>query len=587
MSALTRLPALFSLIERQHSTFEQIARDVPIKQALEDLLLWIEAQDGSGVITSVFWLSDGGARFDAGAAPSLPQPVVEAVLSASIGDGQCSCAAAVARGEAVLADDIECHVSWQANRELALAHGLRACWSFPIYGARGAILGSFAMYHPAPRKAGRRHVELLTALSRTIGMMRERERSDAALTHGRTELSALREHLQNLQHLSMAGQLAAGFAHDFNNCLTIVTGNIEVALNSLRKAGDPRGAIPALHKAMHGADQAAALARRLVDFSLPQKHQQRNVNVSDLLEGVADLVTYLAGELIEVRIAAPPGLWPIRVDSREFESAILNLTINARDAMPNGGRLTVRAANDPIERVDSAAHCVVISVVDTGAGMPPDVRDRALDPFFTTKGDRGGSGLGLSQVQDFARRSGGQLRVSSRPGKGTIVSIALPRAPDEAAPPKQTMYDAAENRGGGEGIIVVEDNDAIRGQIVDALRELGYIVLEAADRASALSLLEAKPGIELLLCDLSIRGVDGETFPSIALRRWPHLKVVLTTGHAGLDVSEVDVRHRLLRKPFSRSALAANVRQVLDQETPESTRDATSDSSGVRLYDQE
>jgi signal transduction histidine kinase/ActR/RegA family two-component response regulator len=584
MSALTRPPAVFSLIERQQSAFEQIAAAVPLEQAIEDLLLWLEAQEGTGAITSVFWLSEDGARFEAGTAPNLPDAIRDAVLSARIGDGTCSCAAAAARREAVLADDIEHHPSWQAHRALAIAHGLHACWSVPISGADQAALGSFAMYHRMSRKAGRRDVELLASLGRTIGLMRERARSNAELARCRGELTLVREQLQNLQHLSMAGQLAAGFAHDFNNCLTIVTGNIEIALNALRKAGDAR-AIPALHKAMHGADQAAALARRLVAFSLPQALQRRTVDVSDLLEGIADLIAYLAGDLIEVRIAAPPGLWPIHVDPRELESAILNLAINARDAMPNGGQLIVRAGNDPTERIDSAAPCVVISVTDTGAGMAPEVRDHALDPFFTTKGEGRGSGLGLSQVHDFARRSGGQVRISSRPGRGTSVSISLPRALNEPYAQRPAMQDIFQHQGGDEGILVVEDNDAIRAQIVEALRDLGYIVLDAADSRSALKLLEANPGVELVLSDLSIRGIDGEMFVDIARRRWPHLKVLLTTGHS--EVRQDGAAHQLLRKPFNLAALASNVRQVLDRERPASRREAPETSNSIKSYDQD
>jgi signal transduction histidine kinase len=424
---MTRPPAASALIERQQCAFEQVAAAVPADRVIEDLLRWVEAQDGTGAITSVFWLDEDGVHLTKGAAPNLPHPICEAIASASVGGDACSCAAAAGKRQVVLADDIESHPSWRTIRELALSHGLRACWSVPISGMDRAVLGSFAMYHRVPRQAGRHDLELLAAISQIVGLVRERERRDAVLAGCRAELNAVREQLQNAQHLAISGQLAAGFAHDFNNCLTIVIGNVEIALSRLRSTGDHH-AIPPLHKAMHGADEAAALARRLVGFSLPQAVQRQNVDIAGLLEGIADLIAYLAGELIEIVIATPRDLWPVHVDPRELESAILNLAINARDAMPAGGRLIVRAMNDPVERIDSLDPCVNISVTDTGTGMAREVRERALDPFFTTKKRGQGSGLGLAQVQDFVLRSGGQVLISSDPGEGTTVSISLPRA---------------------------------------------------------------------------------------------------------------------------------------------------------------
>jgi CheY-like chemotaxis protein len=292
---------------------------------------------------------------------------------------------------------------------------------------------------------------------------------------------------------------------------------------------------------------------------------------------MSDLLRRTLGETIEMETVLAGGLWPTFADPNQIESAILNLAVNARDAMPGGGRLTIETANAHLDEPYAAAHAEVepgqyvsIAVSDTGSGMPKEAIAKAFEPFFTTKEPGQGTGLGLSQVHGFVKQSGGHVKIYSEPGKGTTVRIYLPRYLGAAMPvepqPRPASIPAAEH---AETVLVVEDDEDVRASGAETLRELGYRVLEAPDGAAALRLLEADPSIRLLFTDIGLPGgQDGRQLADAARRRWPGLKVLFTTGYARNAVvhhGRLDPGVALIVKPYTHAALAAKIRAVLDE----------------------
>jgi PAS domain S-box-containing protein len=383
------------------------------------------------------------------------------------------------------------------------------------------------------------------------------------------------EQLRQSQKMEAVGQLTGGIAHDFNNLLTIIAGSLELLLRGLRGA-DPKLARRA-EAAMEGARRAAALTQQLLAFSRRQPLAPASVDVNRLVEGMSALLGRTLGAPIAIRTLPAEDLWPTLVDPNQLENAILNLALNARDAMPAGGRLTIETGNVHLDQAQCASaggvapgDYVMIAVSDTGTGMTPEAKARAFEPFFTTKPIGHGTGLGLAQVYGFVRQSGGHVSLDSAPGQGTSVRLLLPRLCHEPAP----VAPADRNPAGvpaaaGETVLVVEDEAGVRAVAVEALEALGYRVLAAGTAAEALSLLRATPRIDLLLADMVLGdGMDGQALAEASRRLVPGLPVLFTTGHlrggavreraAGAGVAVID-------KPFTIAALARQVREALDR----------------------
>ena len=379
--------------------------------------------------------------------------------------------------------------------------------------------------------------------------------------------------LRQSQKMEVVGQLTGGVAHDFNNLLQVIIGNLAI-VRRVTSDQSPR-ITRALETAATGAMRAASLTQRLLAFSRRQPLNPKPIDVNALISGMSDLLHRTLGEDTEVLTVRGAGLWRAEADPTELESAILNLALNARDAMPEGGRLTIETANVDIDRIYSAQHAevlpgqyIVIAVSDTGTGMSPEALSRAFEPFFTTKPIGQGTGLGLSQVYGFVKQSGGNVKIYSEPGHGTCVKIYLPRLAgvshsEVPEPPLATPEAAAE-----ETILVVEDDDDVRTYSVEILRELGYRVIEAHDGPSALRLLERQSRVDLLFTDVVLPG--GMTGAQVAARARsvkPDLKVLFTTGYAHNAIvhnGRLDQGVQLITKPFSMSDLATRVRDVLD-----------------------
>ncbi len=382
--------------------------------------------------------------------------------------------------------------------------------------------------------------------------------------------------LRQSQKMETVGQLTGGVAHDFNNLLQIVTGNLDILQRNLPK-DEPRLA-RAADAAMNGAQRAAVLTQRLLAFSRRQPLAPERVDPNRLIAGMSDLLHRSLGETIEMKIVQAARVWPVEVDTNQLENALLNLAINARDAMPEGGKLTIEAANTHLDSHYTARDAevtpgqyVLICVSDTGSGMDDDTLAHAFEPFFTTKDVGRGTGLGLSMVYGFIRQSGGHVRIYSEIGHGTTVKIYLPRyLGSEGVTDTAPTTEIAPQGSVHETILVCEDNDDVRAYTVEVLRELGYRVIEASDGLSALAALDAEPArIDLLFTDVVLpRGMTGAVLAAEARAKRPDLRVLFTTGYARNAIvhhGRLDPGVQLLPKPFTYTDLAAKVRDMLDQ----------------------
>ena len=375
----------------------------------------------------------------------------------------------------------------------------------------------------------------------------------------------------HMQKVEAIGQLTGGIAHDFNNMLTVVIGNLDIAR---RRIGDPDRANHAIAQAAEGASKAADLTQRLLAFGRQQALRPQVLDVSELIGGMSDMLRRTLGEAVRLETTLPPSLWPVCADRAQLESAILNLAINARDAMDEAGVLTIKSSNVTLSDGDlpqtesqAVGPHVLIVVADTGQGMSQEISARALDPFFTTKPVGKGTGLGLSQVYGFVRQSGGHLTIDSVMGVGTKISIYLPRHRGDHVALSPTVEASSYPSGAGETILVVEDEDQVRDVSVETLREIGYEVLVAASGHEGLQLLDRHPQTRLIFTDVVMPEMDGRTFAARVRDRWPDMPILFTTGYArGAEASgdplDAEV---MIRKPFAIADLAVSIRRMLDQ----------------------
>jgi PAS domain S-box-containing protein len=385
-------------------------------------------------------------------------------------------------------------------------------------------------------------------------------------------LEQARSALMQSQKMEAIGQLTGGVAHDFNNLLTAILGNLEL-LGRHSEIQNP--AIQRLiGNAQRAVERGASLTKRLLAFSRRQMLAPSFTDLNRLVAGMSDLLRRTLGESIAVETVLAGGLWSALVDQNQLESALLNLAVNARDAMPSGGKLTIETGNTYLDEEYAAAHAevtpgqyVVLAVTDSGAGMSDDIRARAFEPFFTTKAGNQGTGLGLSQVYGFVKQSAGHVKIYSEAERGATVKIYLPRYIGQGVHEPALERQAALAPGHGETVLVVEDDDGVRQYSSTALRQLGYHVFEAADGAAALRVLEHQKDIALLFTDVGLPGINGRVLAKQAQRRLPGLRVVFTTGYARNAIVHgglLDPGVELLPKPFTIDSLARKLRQVLD-----------------------
>jgi CheY-like chemotaxis protein len=376
--------------------------------------------------------------------------------------------------------------------------------------------------------------------------------------------------------LEAIGQLTGGVAHDFNNLLTVIAGNLEMAQRALAKWNESsRERIGrAVEHAYAGAERAATLTNRLLAFARKQPFDPKVVNPDQLISGMSDFFRRTVGETIELKIVGAQGLWNTETDPNQLEAALLNLVVNARDAMPNGGKLTIETSNSFIDEQYAkqnadvvAGPYVSISVTDNGVGMDQTTLERAFEPFFSTKETGQGTGLGLSQVYGFAKQSGGFAAIDSRVGEGTSVKIYLPRTLLASTAQIVASDTDGAPTGAGETILVVEDDEQVRRYIFETLVELNYQVIEARDAIEANEVFNRfGQTVDLLLTDVVMPGKNGRLLSEELVRRNPELKVLFMTGYsrdALVHHGRLDAGVSLLQKPVTQKDLAKRLRALL------------------------
>jgi two-component system, NtrC family, sensor kinase len=440
------------------------------------------------------------------------------------------------------------------------AHDVRATWledmsRHLIFGipATAAMIGLSLM----ALARSRREAEASRMLREEI---RRREASEDAL--------------RQAQKMEAVGRLTGGIAHDFNNLLTAILGNLDLALRRIEGQDRIRGWLSNCRQA---SERAATLVQRLLAFSRQHPLEVKSVDINRLVQGMSELLTRSIGETVTIETVLAGGLWNAAIDPNQLENAIVNLAVNARDAMPDGGRLTIETANSHLDEnyVETAGadiapgQYVMVAVSDTGSGMTSDVRSRAFEPFFTTKPSGVGTGLGLSQVYGFVKQSGGHIRIYSEVGEGSTIKLYFPRLTGQAIPPwtaKEAVPAAPAN--GSETVLVVEDDAQVNKLAVEALQERGYRVMSAPDGAAALRLVESVPHIDLLLTDVVLPGgMNGRELTDAVGRLRPAIKVLYMTGYtrnAIIHHGRLDPDIDLLTKPFTADALTRKVRRLLD-----------------------
>jgi signal transduction histidine kinase len=386
-----------------------------------------------------------------------------------------------------------------------------------------------------------------------------------------SEREKVERQLGQAQKMEAIGQLTGGIAHDFNNMLGVVIGALDLMRRRLKV--DEFGIGSFIDVAMKAAERSATLTQRLLAFARQQPLAPEPVDANRMIADMSELLRSTLGEQVEIETVLAAGLWKTSVDPHRLESAIINVAINSRDAMPEGGKLTIETGNVYLDEAYcsqnaevSPGQFVMIAVSDKGTGMTPEVAARAFDPFFTTKPAGKGTGLGLSQVFGFIKQSLGHIKIYSEPGTGTTVKIYLPRLRGAAGEVKRVTPQVV-NGNAGEIVLVVEDDPLMRRLSSDSLRELGYSVLESESAAGALAILGDSPLVKLLFTDVVMPEMNGKKLADEALKRRPDLKVLFTTGYtrnAVVHGGVLDPDVNLISKPFTIQQLASKVRAVLD-----------------------
>ncbi|HEY6916984.1 MAG TPA: PAS domain-containing protein [Allosphingosinicella sp.] len=459
--------------------------------------------------------------------------------------------------------------------------GCRALIVVPLI-AGAALRALFYLHEPMLRQWTAEEISLANDVAQRTWDAVERARAQADLhalnatleervAERTAELERTQAALRQSQKMEAIGQLTGGIAHDFNNMLAVVIGGLNLLQRRLDKG--ERDVARYIDAAMDGASRAASLTQRLLAFSRQQPLQPEPLDANRMVVGMTELLARTLGDDILVETVLSAGLWRTNADVSQLENAILNLSVNARDAMPGGGRLTIETGNVLIDdsyareyEVPSGQY-VMIAVSDTGSGMDADVMQKAFDPFFTTKGVGKGTGLGLSQVFGFVRQSGGHVKIYSEPGVGTTVKIYLPRFYGEEPAPVPKVVEAPRGGTVSEIVMVVEDEERVRNYSVEALRELGYTVVHAPNGNEALRMIDAGQDVTLLFTDVVMPEMTGRQLADEAAAKLPKMKVLYTTGYtrnAVVHNGVLDPGTNFLPKPFGIDQLAAKVRSVLD-----------------------
>ena len=504
-----------------------------------------------------------------------------------------SCTMALQLGQRAIIPDFEEWADIAGTEDLIAFRraGIRSAQTTPLRSRDGRLLGMISTHWSAPHRPSERDLRLLDILARQAADLLERTIADEALRDAEAQLRALNETLEQRvaertamlmqaeeklrqsQKMEAVGQLTGGLAHDFNNLLAGISGALEL-MNRRIHQGRLSDVDKYMVAAQGSAKRAAVLTQRLLAFSRRQTLEPRATNVNTLMYGMAELIQRTAGPGIQIETLGAADAWTAFVDVSQLENALLNLCINARDAMPEGGRIQLATANLWLDPNTARAHDLTegpylrLSVTDTGTGMSPDVMAHVFEPFFTTKPIGQGTGLGLSMIYGFAQQSGGQVHIQSAVGEGTCVSLYLPRhhgaAPGDELTPGQATIEVAQH---GETVLLVDDESTVRMLLADVLGEMGYTVIEAADSAAGLKLLRSDVHIDLLVTDVGLPGgMNGRQMAEAGMELRPGLKTLFITGYAEnavMGYGQLGVGMGVLTKPFAVEVLGGRVRELL------------------------
>ena len=488
------------------------------------------------------------------------------------------------RGETVAIADARLDARTRDTADALEAISARSFVNMPLV-EQGRFVALFYANHAAPRAWSDGDFVLMREVADRVRVATERARAETSLqtlnetleqqvAERTAELMAAEEALRQSQKMEAVGQLTGGIAHDFNNLLAGIIGSLELLERRISE-GRLGGVERYITAAQSAARRAAALTQRLLAFSRRQTLDPRPTDLNRLIAGMEDLLRRTVGPSVTMEVVQAGGLWPTRVDPSQLENALLNLCINARDAMsPAGGRLTIETANKWLdahharERELPPGQYVSLCVTDTGTGMSPEVIARAFDPFFTTKPVGQGTGLGLSMIYGFVRQSGGQVRIYSEVGHGTTMCVYLPRHHGEAEEEAVAAPGAADAAGDGQTVLVIDDEPTVRMLIVEVLEERGYLAIEAADGPSGLRILQSDTRIDLLITDVGLPGgLNGRQVADAARTTRPELKVLFITGYAENAVvgnGHLDPGMEVITKPFVMADLATKIRELVD-----------------------
>jgi PAS domain S-box-containing protein len=461
---------------------------------------------------------------------------------------------------------------------------VRSYLAVPVQSHSGEVIGGLFFGHPEPGQFRKSHEDLMVGIAAhaAIAVDNARLYSELRSLNGSLEervqeaideRARVEEALRQAQKMEAVGQLTGGIAHDFNNLLAGIIGSLDVIERKLAQ-GRTAGIDRFINGAQMSAKRAAALTQRLLAFSRRQTLDPKPTDVNRLVTSMEDLIRRTVGPSITVEVVGAAGLWSTKVDASQLESALLNLSINARDAMPQGGRITIETANRWLdaraaaERDLTPGQYISICVTDTGTGIPKNIADRIFDPFFTTKPIGQGTGLGLSMIHGFVRQSGGQVRVYTEEGQGTTMCLYLPRyiGPLEQELPEQAS--AIEELGTGETVLVIDDEPTVRMLVVEVLEEAGYRALEAEDGPSGLKLLMTDTRIDLLITDVGLPGgMNGRQVADAARQHRPDLKVLFITGYAenaAVGNGHLEPGMEVMAKPFAMVELANKITEMIE-----------------------